>query len=88
MAVFFQIITYVIFPVFFIIAFGSLLHRLLKLEMHTISKMTTYFFMPTVAFVNMYESKISMELFYQVIGFLIMLFTLGAQVAYIKIRIK
>lgn len=71
MAVFLQIITYVIFPVFLIIALGSLLHRLLKLDMNTLSKMTTFYLMPTVAFVNMYESKISTELFYQVIGFLI-----------------
>jgi hypothetical protein len=57
---------------FLLIGAGALLHRTFKFEMNTLSKVTTYFLMPAVGFVNIYESNIAVGLLIEIIGFLLL----------------
>lgn len=72
MDVLFLIVVNVIVPVFFLIAIGALLHRIFHFDMNTLSKINTYFLMPAVSFVNIYESKIGGQLLLTIIGFLLL----------------
>jgi predicted permease len=66
----FLIVLNVIVPVFILIGAGVFLHRKFHFDLNTLSKLTTYLFIPTVSFVNIYENKISGNLLFEVIGFL------------------
>lgn len=65
MAVFFLIIKNVIFPIFLLIGVGALLHRKFVFDLNTLSKLNTYFLLPAVCFVNIYEGSISGKLIAQ-----------------------
>lgn len=67
---FIQILMNVIFPVFSLIAVGIFVHRLFHFDMNTLSKLTSYVLLPTVGFVNIYESRVEGELLAQVALFL------------------
>lgn len=70
MQVLFMIVLNVILPVFALIVAGAFLHRKLKWDMGTLSKLSTYLLMPAVSFTNIYESKIGGESLFTIIGFL------------------
>jgi len=72
MNVLFLIVYQVILPVFALIGVGAFLHRKFSFDMNTLSKITTYFLLPAVSFVNIYESKMSGQEFIGILGFLIL----------------
>ena len=57
----------VIAPVFVLMGAGVVLHRIFNLHLATLSKLLTYFFIPVVAFVNVYESRITGEIFFEIL---------------------
>ncbi len=71
MDVFFLILLNVILPVFFLIGAGVFLHRKFKFDMNTLSKLNTYFLMPSVSFVNIYQNNIRGETLLHILGFLV-----------------
>lgn len=73
MNVFFQILINVIFPVFILMGMGILLHRLYQFDLKTLSKITTNYLLPTVGFVNLYQSKINAGIFINIIWFQLLL---------------
>jgi malate permease and related proteins len=72
MDVLFLIIVRIILPVFSLIGIGLVLHRKFKFDINTLSKLTTYFLMPAVSFLNVYESQLNGNLILIIIGFLLL----------------
>lgn len=66
------IVLNVILPVFALIIVGALLHRKFSFDMNTLSKLSNYFLMPAIGFVNVYESKMAGEMLVAIIGFLLL----------------
>ncbi len=66
------IVMNVILPVFFLIGAGALLHRRFILDMNTLSKLNTFFLLPCVGFVNIYESSIGGTILLHTLGFLLL----------------
>jgi len=71
MAVFFLILLNVILPVFTLIGAGVFLHRKFNFDMNTLSKLNTYFLMPCVSFVNIYQNNVGGETLLHILGFLV-----------------
>lgn len=71
MEVFLLIVLNVIFPVFALIGAGVFLHRKFKFDMNTLSKLNTYFLMPCVSFVNIYQNNVGGETLLHILGFLV-----------------
>ncbi|WP_144552228.1 AEC family transporter [Bacillus sp. X1(2014)] len=71
MEVFFLIVLNVILPVFILIGAGVFLHRKFKFDMNTLSKLNTYFLMPCVSFVNIYQNNVGGETLLHILGFLV-----------------
>ncbi len=65
-----RIVVDVILPLFLLIGAGAYLHRLFHLDMNTLSKITTYFLLPAVGFVNVYESDMTSDVFFAIFYFL------------------
>ena len=72
MDVLFLIVLNVILPVFTLIGAGVFLHRKFTLNMDTLSKLTNYFLLPAVSFVNIYQSHIDGGALVQIMGFLLL----------------
>lgn len=72
MNVLFLILLHVIFPVFLLIGAGVLLHRTFKFDLNTLSKINTYFLLPTVSFVNIYQSELGGGMLLSIMGFLML----------------
>ncbi|ANB62061.1 membrane transport family protein [Anoxybacillus amylolyticus] len=72
MDIFIHIVVEVIFPLFLLIGAGAWLHRLFHFDMNTLSKITTYFLLPAVGFVNVYESNMKSGVLFSVLFFLIL----------------
>ncbi|MET3696629.1 hypothetical protein SAMN05877753_103126 [Bacillus oleivorans] len=70
MAVFYLILIDVILPVFILIGAGAFLHRKYTFDLNTLSKLTTYFLIPAISFVNIYESDIRGQTMLITIGLL------------------
>ncbi|WP_243355472.1 AEC family transporter [Bacillus litorisediminis] len=70
MDVFFLILIEVILPVFILIGAGAFLHRKFTFDLNTLSKLTTYFLIPAISFVNIYESNIGGETMLITVGLL------------------
>ncbi|MGM0873454.1 MAG: AEC family transporter [Bacillota bacterium] len=66
----YMIILNVILPVFILIGLGVFLHRKFSFDMNTLSKLNTYLLLPTLSFVNIYETSIRGDTLVQIIGFL------------------
>jgi len=83
--IFIRIVVDVILPLFLLIGAGAYLHRLFHLDMNTLSKITTYFLLPAVGFVNVYESNMKSGVLLSVLFFLVLqngtLITLSAVMA-------
>lgn len=69
MQLFIDIILNIIFPVFLLMGMGIILHRIFTFDLRTLSKITMYYLLPVVGFVNIYESELNGTIFLQVIGF-------------------
>ncbi|MCZ0754976.1 AEC family transporter [Anoxybacillus sp. J5B_2022] len=72
MNMFIHIVIEVILPLFFLIGTGAFLHRLFHFDMNTLSKVTTYFLLPAVGFVNVYESNMASGILFGVLSFLVL----------------
>jgi len=70
--IFIHIVVDVILPLFLLIGAGAYLHRLFHFDMNTLSKLTTYFLLPAVGFVNVYESDMKSGVLLNVLFFLIL----------------
>lgn len=64
------IILNIILPVFILIGVGVFLHRKFSFDMNTLSKLNTYLLLPTLSFVNIYETSIIGNTLVQIVGFL------------------
>lgn len=73
MKVLLSILFNVIFPVFALISAGIFFHRMFRLDLNTLSKITMYYLLPVVGFVNIYKSKIGGRIFLEIIGFQLLL---------------
>ncbi|RME99546.1 MAG: AEC family transporter, partial [Chloroflexi bacterium] len=69
MALFLQILTTVIFPVFALIGIGVLMDRLFPIDVQTLSKFNFYLFLPAILFVALLKSELNPALFGTVAGF-------------------
>lgn len=69
MDLFFSILIEVIAPVFILIGMGIFLHRMFHFDLKTLSKITTYYLLPVVAFVNLYESNLDKTIFFEILKF-------------------
>jgi malate permease and related proteins len=69
--VLFLIILNVILPVFCLIGVGAFLHRKIKFDMNTLSKLNNYLLMPAVCFVNIYQTNMEGEIVLNILTFLI-----------------
>lgn len=67
-----RIVVDVILPLFLLIGAGAYLHRLFHLDMNTLSKITMYFLLPAVGFVNVYESDMNSDVLFSVLFFLVL----------------
>ncbi|MDR7315592.1 AEC family transporter [Brevibacillus nitrificans] len=76
MSVFLTTSGQIIAPIVVLIGIGTILHRAFRLDMNTLSKLILYFFVPAIAFVKIYEAKLSLVLLLQVIVFLLLQFVL------------
>lgn len=63
------IILEVILPVFILIGMGTLLYRIFHFDLVTLSKILTYYLLPVVVFVNLYESEIDASIFLEILSF-------------------
>ncbi|KQL50537.1 transporter [Heyndrickxia shackletonii] len=72
MSVFLLIGLNVILPVFILIGAGVFLHRKFKFDMNTLSKLNTFFLMPAVSFVNIYQNNVGGKTLLHILGFLIL----------------
>ncbi|GGN98227.1 AEC family transporter [Saccharibacillus kuerlensis] len=57
-----QILLNVVLPVFVLIVAGSVMQRLFRLDLYTLSKINFYYITPAVVFMSLYQSNISFEL--------------------------
>jgi predicted permease len=77
-----------IIPLSVMIALGSLLYRLFKLDIKTLSKLNFYLFSPAVIFKMLYESSISFAILGQVLLFFAVFFTAMFVLAEAVIRLR
>ncbi|RXT13723.1 AEC family transporter [Ammoniphilus sp. CFH 90114] len=88
MEIFFLILKNIIFPIFLLIGLGAILHRIFKFDLNTLSKLNTFFLLPAVCFVNIYQGEISGQLITQIIFFCIVLNVLLIVVSYLIAKIN
>src|SRR5699024_3346262 len=73
MNVLLSILLHVIFPVFLLMGMGVFFHRVYRFDLNTLSKITTFYLLPVVGFVNIYKSEIDGKVFLEIIGFQLLL---------------
>ncbi len=72
MDVMFLILLHVIAPVFALIGIGAFIHRKFALDVNTLSKLSTYLLMPSVSFVNVYQSRIGGGTLLLIVSYLVL----------------
>lgn len=72
MIAFVAIFINIVLPVFVLIGIGALLHRKFKLDLYTLAKINIYFLVPGIIFVKLYTTKLSWDIFQQVLYFFIL----------------
>src|SRR5699024_12380878 len=77
----------VILPVFILIGMGAFLHRIFTFDLITLSKITSYYLLPVVVFVNLYESKIEQSIFFEILTFQLVFSVVLMIVSYILTKI-
>src|SRR5690625_4263420 len=73
MSILVTILLNIIFPVFALMGAGMFFHRRFNFDVNTLSKITMYYLLPVVGFVNIYKSNIDGRVFLEVIGFQLIL---------------
>ncbi|MBB6733871.1 AEC family transporter [Cohnella zeiphila] len=73
---------HIMFPILVPIGIGALLHRRFKFELSSFSKLILNYYVPALAFVKIYESKLSFGLVASVFGFLLLQFAAVVSVGY------
>ena len=69
---FLTILQQIIFPILILIGIGMIVNRFFQLDMKTLSKLLMYIFIPAIAFIKIYETKISLILLASIMGFLVL----------------
>src|SRR5699024_6285775 len=69
MNVLLSILLDVVFPIFLLMGMGVFFHRMYKFDLNTLSKITTFYLLPVVGFVNIYKSKIDGKVFLEDVGY-------------------
>ncbi|MBP1931725.1 AEC family transporter [Ammoniphilus resinae] len=69
---FLTILEQIILPILILIGIGMIVNRFFQLDMKTLSKLLMYIFIPAIAFIKIYETKISLVLLASIMGFLIL----------------
>ncbi|MFZ4453578.1 AEC family transporter [Salibacterium aidingense] len=87
MKILFQILLQIIFPVFFLLGLGALLHRLFQFDLQTLSRLLTYLFLPTIIFANIYQNEMTPSLLLDIGGFLLIQFLLLATLAHLMTKV-
>ncbi|MGN7454374.1 AEC family transporter [Paenibacillus pasadenensis] len=91
MGVFLLILLQVIFPVFALLGLGALLHRRLRFDPRTLSRLTGSVLLPALVFANLYEARFEAALVLQVALFLLLqngLLMLAAEAAARWLRLE
>lgn len=73
---------HIMLPILIPIGIGALLHRKFKFELGSFSKLILNFYVPALAFVKIYESKLSAGLVASVFGFLLLQFVVVVMIGY------
>lgn len=79
--------THIMIPILIPIGIGALLHKQFKFDLGSFSKLILYYYVPALAFVKIYESKLTLSLLATVFGFLIAQFILIAGIGYAVSRV-
>lgn len=67
MGTFFYIIVNIVLPIFILITIGYVAQITLKMDVRTFTRTNMYVFVPAILFVKVYETTITMKLFYTII---------------------
>ncbi|SFB49824.1 hypothetical protein SAMN05216312_110148 [Cohnella sp. OV330] len=73
---------HIMLPILIPIGIGALLHRKFKFELGSFSKLILNYYVPALAFVKIYESKLSAGLVVSVFGFLLLQFIVIVMIGY------
>jgi len=73
---------HIMLPILIPIGIGALLHRKYKFELGSFSKLILNYYVPALAFVKIYESKLSAGLVVSVFGFLLLQFVVIVMIGY------
>ena len=73
---------HIMLPILIPIGIGALLHRKFKFELGSFSKLILNYYVPALAFVKIYESKLSAGLVVSVFGFLLLQFVVIVMIGY------
>lgn len=65
---------HIIIPILIPVGIGALLHRKFRFDLSGFSKLILYYYVPALAFVKIYEARLSASLLFSVIGFLLLQF--------------
>jgi predicted permease len=61
----------VILPILILLLIGAILQRKFKFDLKALSNLITYCFMPAAVFINIYKTDIDIQVFLQIIGYLL-----------------
>ncbi|MDI4649104.1 AEC family transporter [Cohnella hashimotonis] len=73
---------HIMLPILIPIGIGALLHKKFKFELGSFSKLILNYYVPALAFVKIYESKLSAGLVVSVFGFLLLQFIVIVMIGY------
>lgn len=69
-SIFFNIIA----PIFMLMAIGYIAQKMLKMDLRTITRLNIYVFMPSLLFVKIYETEVTLKLFGTVLFYIFLIF--------------
>lgn len=67
-----NIILEIMFPILSLIASGTFLHHQFKFDMKTFSKLILYYYIPALAFLNIYQANLSLKKLLNIFAYLIL----------------
>ncbi|MEW9701848.1 AEC family transporter [Paenibacillus sp. SI8] len=77
---------HIIVPILIPIGIGAILYRKFKFDLSGLSKLILYYYVPSLAFVKVYEAQLSAKLLLSVFGFLILQFIAIVCIGYLASR--
>jgi hypothetical protein len=86
-SVFFYILNHNIIPILVLVMFGYMLSKKFDISIYTMAKLNFYIFVPAFIFVNLYLTKIPLEML-KVVAAVVMIFILNLIIAKIYTRIR